>query len=96
MVLDCGRLVALSFVRRVVGRLHLLLRLGSVHECLQLLVELVGLFLLEYLDVTTISLVELHQLLIEAVFLFFLPLLQLHRITGRPLLLVFLDAEGLA
>lgn len=80
--------------RRVVSGLLLLLRLGGLHERLQLLIELVGLLLLEYLNVAAVSLVELHQLLIEPILLLFLPLLQLRRIAGRPLLLVFLDAEG--
>ena len=73
---------------RVVRGLRLLLGLGGFHECLQLLVQLVSLRLLEDIRVSAGASVELHQLLVEPVLLLLMPLLELGRVARRPVLLV--------
>ena len=68
---------------RVVNGLRIFRGFGGFHESLELLIELVGFGLLEYLDISAIALVEFHQLLVKAILLFLLPLLELGWITWR-------------
>ena len=90
-------------ISRVVRGLRLLLGLGGFHECLKLVVQLVSLRLLEDFRVSTGASIELHQLFIEPVLLLLMPLLELGRVTRRPVLLIFVvsllttgDSERLA
>ena len=75
--------VLLRLLCRVVNGLRIFRGFGGFHESLELLIELGGLMLLEYLDIAAVALVELHQLLVKAVLLFLLPLLELGWITWR-------------
>ena len=75
--------VLLRLLCRVVNGLRIFRGFGGFHESLELLIELVGLGLLEYLDISAIALVEFHQLLVKAILLFLLPLLELSWITWR-------------